>query len=279
MFPALLQNAKKRDWFLAVLVAFVLTFLNCVHQNRAITLSADPRFWQFVVVGFVSFASIGCVFLLERRWMAAPLIAAGGVCVYLYTPEMRALYLYAALPAILTVFFLRYVPLTEQTGKWKIPACSVYLTAELAGLIFLLWGSKVSDALLLRDFLPMTNLFGRFESNHYGLIALIVFFALFAAFGFRRGEKQGYENASDQTDNIKRRKKTRRQKCSGRVVVLWLRYVAVCLFFLFIILSFLLFDKELFLPVPSFVNLAAVFVIAAHMASDGTAQDHRQEAS
>ena len=279
MIPALLQRAKKRDWFLAALAAFVLTFLSCIHQNRELSLSDDSRFWQFAVVGFVSFASLGCVFILEHFWMAATLIAAGGACVFLYTPETRALYLYAALPAVLTVFFLRYVPWTEQTDRWKLPVGGVYLAAELAGLICLGWKLTASNALLLRDLLPITNLFGRLENNHYGLLALIVLFALFAVFGFRRGRKQVYEKAPEQTGNKKSRQKTRRQNLSGGSAVLWLRYAAVCLFFLFVILSFTLFYKELFLPVPSFVNLAAVFVVAAYMASDGTAQDHRQEAS
>ena len=272
MISALLRRAKKRDWVFAALTAFALAFLNCIHQNREVSLSEDPRFWQFAAVCFVSFASLGCVFLLERFWMAAPLIVAGGACIVLFAPEMRELYLYAALPAILTAFFLRYVPLAEKPDKWNVLANSVYPVLELTGEIWLMGKLTSSNVLYFRNFLPFTNLFGRFTDNHYGLIALI------AVFGFLRERKTISVNMQKDSDRKKRGKKPRQKKLSGFAFVIWLRYTAVCLFFLFIIPAYSLFYVESFLPIPLFMNLTAVFVVAAQMVFDEATQKTCQEA-
>ena len=273
-----LVRAKKRDWFLAASAAFALTVLNCMYLNRENAIAEDARFWQFTLVSFVAFASLMCVFLLKRFWMAAPLITAGGVGIFLVSPEVRALYLYMALPAILTVFFLRYIPLTEKPGKWNIIMHSVYLIAALAVVICLLRELVSSGGLYFRNFLPFTNLFGRFEDNHYGLSALIILFALYAVFGFRQAGKTISANTQNHTGQKKRGRKTRRIDFSRFALAVWLRYAAVCLFFLFVILNYSLFYDELFLPVPSFVNLTAIFVVAAQMVSYGTVPGTSQEA-
>ena len=119
-----------------------------------------------------------------------------------------------------------------------------------------------SQTLLLHEILPFARLNGRLSDHFYGFALLLFLFVLYAVFGFPRAGDAGRRRAKERQKSKKKRKPDPSAKAKTDPLIP-LRYAAVCLFFLSAAFWCLQYYREPFLPVPSFVNLPAVFVLAA----------------
>lgn len=253
-------HVKKTGWLFAAAAAFILTVADCMCRNRDADVYGNPLFPQVIIVSAVSFASFACIFLLPRFFLSASLLAAGGVCVFFFAPDVRAPYLFVALPALLTVFLLRYCSLPETRKPIVSVAYGVLSVLELIGIVYLLRGLIGANTSFLPHILPFLKWKGRLNNNDYGLVLLFFLFALYVFFSFRQARAPEKQPEKQQKKNGKQKKKKDAAKTKPNICV-WLRFAAVCLFFVSAVLWCLQSAEELFLPVSSFVNLVAVFVL------------------
>ena len=267
-----LIHIKKTEWLFAAVAAFLLTAADCLYRNRDAAVMEDPKFPQYLICGAVTFVSFALVFLLGRFWISAPLIACGGVCVFLLAPELRVSYLYAALPAILAVFLIRYWPLAETRKPVVLFMYGLLSALELTAVLYLLDGLLRDGSISLNEILPFSKLRGRLTNNYYGLVFLFFLFVFYVRLHVRRekGSRARKKAARKRPGNKKMTNDSKSAVSGGQDVCVWLRFTAVCLFFALALLYCLRQYSETFLPVSSFINLVAVFVIASQLSADGT---------
>ena len=253
-------RVKKTCWQVAAAAAFILTIADCMCRNRDADVFGNPLFGQFVIVSAVSFASFACVFFFSHFFFALPLLAVGFVCVFFFAPDVRAPFLFVALPAVLTVFLVRY-GLPQETRKPVVSVAYGVLSAlELIGIVYLLRALIVQNTPFFDYILPLSKWKGRLSNNYYGLVLLFFLFALYVLFNFRQAREAAKQPAKQQKKNGKQKKKEDAAKTKPNICVL-LRSTAVCLFFMSAALYCMQSYSDVFLPVPSFANLVAVFVL------------------